>query len=397
LCRKKKNHILIIVENLPVPFDRRVWREALALKVNGYDVSIICPKGYIFTKKIERINDIYIYRHPVPKEKESFIGYLKEYATALFWEWYLSFKLFIRKPFDVIHACNPPDNIFLIGLFFKVFGVKFIFDHHDLAPEAYLAKFGRKDIIYNLLMVLEKLTFKLADISIATNNSYKEIAIKRGNMGSNNIFVVRNGPELNKFNGIQEKKSLKYDKEFLVGYVGNMGKQEGIDLLLKVVHFITKKKGISNIHFTCVGGGPALNYLRNLAKTMKLTQYINFTGRIPDKELYEILKTSDVCVNPDIPSKLNDKSTMIKIMEYMAFKKPIVQFDLKEGRFSAQKASLYAKKGNTIDFGDKILTLLNNEDLRNKTGNFGYKRIRDKLDWKYSIPNLRKAYRTVLQ
>ena len=216
-------------------------------------------------------------------------------------------------------------------------------------------------------------------------------------MKPNNIFVVRNGPELNKFNRIQVKKSLKYGKEYLVGYVGTMGKQEGIDLLLKVVHFITKEKSISNIHFTCVGGGPALNYLRNLAKNMKLTQYINFTGRIPDKELYEILKTSDVCVNPDIPSKLNDKSTMIKIMEYMAFKKPIVQFDLMEGRFSAQKASLYAKKGNTIDFGDKILTLLNNEDLRNKMGNFGYKRIQDKLDWKYSIPNLRKAYRNVLQ
>ncbi len=394
---KRKKHILIIVENAPVPNDPRVWREAKALLNNNYDVTVICPKGINSDDTYEYREGVHIYRHSVPREEESVIGYVKEYFVALFSEWFLSFRLFIRKPFDVIHACNPPDNIFLIGIFYKLFGVKFIFDHHDLAPEQYVAKFGRKDFLYRVLLILEKLTFRLADISIATNNSYKEIAIKRGGMNPKKVFIVRNGPELDKFNKVPAKKSLKYGKKFLVGYVGSMGKQDGIDFLLEVIKYIVKEKGRKDIHFTCIGIGPALNYLRKLSENMNLNGYINFTGLIPDKELLEILSTSDLCVNPDIPCEFNDKSTMIKIMEYMALGKPIVQFDFKEGRFSAQKASLYAKKGSVIDFSEKILTIINNEDLRKKMGDFGFRRVRDKLDWRYSKPNLLKTYKAVFQ
>ena len=393
----RKKHILIIVENSSAPGDPRVWKEAKALLNSNNDVTIICPKNIIYNDSYEFKEGVHIYRHSIPREKESISGYLREYLAALFWEFFLSFKLFIRKPFDVIHACNPPDNVFLIGIFYRLLGVKFIFDHHDLAPEQYFAKFGRKDFLYYMLLILEKLTFRLADISIATNNSYRDVAIQRGGMDPENVFIVRNGPELNKFGIVPAKRSLKHGKKFLVGYVGVMAKQEGIDLLLEVVEYIVKKKGRKDIHFTCVGMGGALNYIRKLSEDMNLSSYINFTGFIPDKELLEILSTSDVCVNPDIPCEFNDKSTMIKIMEYMALGKPIVQFDLKEGRLSAQKASLYAKNGSIEDFSEKILTIINNEDLRKKMGEFGITRVRNNLDWKYSIPNLIKAYSAVFK
>lgn len=394
---KRKKHVLIIVENLPVPFDRRVWREAKALLNNNWSVTIICPEGNNYNESYEYKEGVHIYRHPVTKEEECVIGYLKEYFVALFWEWFLSFKIFIRKRFDVIHACNPPDNIFLIGIFFRLFGVKFIFDHHDLAPESYLAKYGRKGFFYKALLILEKMTFRLADISIATNNSYKEIAVERGGMNPEKVFIVRNGPELEKFRKVAARKSLKHGKEFLVGYVGTMGKQEGIDLLLDVIRYIVREVGRKDIHFTCIGGGPALNYFRKLSENMNMTSYINFTGRISDNELLEILSTSDLCVNPDTPSELNNKSTMTKIMEYMALGRPIVQFDFKEGRFSAQEASLYAKEGSIKDFGEKILAIINKKNLRKKMGDFGYKRVKDKLDWKYSVPNLLEAYAAVFK
>lgn len=394
---KRKKHVLIIVENSSAPGDPRVWKEAKALINNNYDVSIICPKKYCFTDTYEYKEGVFIYRHPVPKEQENIKGYLKEYLIALLWEWFLSFKLFIRKPFDVIHACNPPDNIFLIGLFYRILGVKFIFDHHDISPEQYLAKFGRKNFIFNVLLMLEKLTFKLTDISLATNNSYKEIAIQRGGINPEKVFIVRNGPELDKLKKVPAIEALKHGKRFLVGYVGVMAKQEGIDLLLEAVKYIVRKKGRKDIHFTCVGTGPALSYFRKLSEYMDLCDYINFTGFIPDKELLEILNTSDVCVNPDTPNEFNDKSTMIKIMEYMALGKPIVQFDLKEGRFSAQESSLYATNGSIEDFGEKILKVIDNEDLRAKMGNFGYTRVRENLEWKYSIPTLLEAYNSLFQ
>jgi glycosyltransferase involved in cell wall biosynthesis len=394
---KKKKHILIIVENSPAPGDPRVWKEAKTLLDNNYEVTIICPKKSIYNDTYEYKEGIHIYRHSVPREKESIRGYLIEYFAALFWEWFLSLKLFIRKPFDAIQACNPPDNIFLIGIFYRLFRVKLIFDHHDISPEQYLAKFGRHDFFYKALLILEKLTFKFADISIATNDSYKKIAILRGGMNPEKVFIVRNGPDLDKFKKVAANKSLKYGKKFLVGYVGVMAKQEGIDLLLEAIKYIVRNVGRKDIHFTCVGTGPALSSFKKLSKNMNLSDYINFTGYIPDKELLEILSTSDVCVNPDTPNEFNDKSTMIKIMEYMALGKPIVQFDLKEGRFSAQGASLYAKNGSIEDFGEKILTLIDNEDMRTKKGDFGYRRVKDRLEWMYSIPNLLEAYKTLFQ
>lgn len=387
----KKKRILIIVENLPVPFDTRVWKEACALTENGCEVFVICPKGKGYEEKYECIKGVLIYRHPMPKEGNGAIVYLIEYSAALFWEFILSWKIFFKYRFNIIQGCNPPDNIFIIALFFKLFRVKYIFDHHDVNPELYYAKFGRKDLLYRIQVWLEKMTFKLSDVVMSTNNTYRDIAIIRGGVLASNVFVVRNGPDLDTFKPVKAIPELKYGEKYLVGYVGTMSVQEGLDILLAAAQYI-KKKGRTDVHFTCIGGGPGLEELKAMKRRMALDDMFNFTGRISDQELLEILSMADVCVNPDRPNEMNNMSTMIKIMEYMALGKPIVQFDLREGKFSAQKASLYAVNNSIEDFAEKILWLLDHPDERRKMGEFGRKRVEEKLAWKYSIPNLLAAY-----
>ncbi len=384
--------ILIIVENLPSPFDRRVWQEATTLYENGYQVSIICPTGKGYEKKFEVVDGIYIYRHNLPLEANGALGYLLEYSTALFWEFLLSWRILLTRGFDVIHACNPPDNIFLIGAFFKVLGKKFIFDHHDINPELYEAKFGRRDFFYKIMLLWERLTFKTADISIATNDSYRKIAIERGGMDPKKIFVVRSGPKLDRLKILPPVPELKKGRKFLIGYVGVMGKQEGIDYLLKAASYLIKDKGRTDIQFGLVGGGTELESMQSYAKELGISDYVTFTGRVPDKEMLEVLNTADICVNPDVANEMNDKSTMNKIMEYMALGKPVVQFDLIEGRFSAQEASLYAKKNDEIDMAEKIIELLDSPERRKKMGEFGRNRVLNKLEWKYEAPKLLQAY-----
>ena len=388
----KTRKILIIVENLPVPFDRRVWQEATSLTKAGYEVSIICPKGKGYLEAYQVIENIHIYRHSLPLEAKGAIGYFLEYSIALFWQFLLGLRIMFTRGFDVIHACNPPDNIFLIGGFFKLLGKKFLFDHHDINPELYIAKFGRKDFLYKLMLAWERWTFRVADISIATNESYKKIAIERGAMDPKNVYVVRSGPNLERLKILLPKNELKKGAKYLVGYVGVMGRQEGIDYLLHSVHYIVREIGRQNIHFGLVGDGTSLVGLKGLAKELGIEEFVTFTGRIPDQELLEMLNTADVCVNPDVANEMNDKSTMNKIMEYMALGKPIVQFDLTEGRWSAQEASLYAKKNDAIDFGKKILYLLDHPEERGKMGKFGRERVENVLKWEYEEVKLLKAY-----
>jgi glycosyltransferase involved in cell wall biosynthesis len=386
--------ILFIVENLPSPFDRRVWQEATTLHQNGYQVAIICPTGKGYEEKYECLDGIHIYRHPLPPEAEGALGYALEYGVALYWEFYLSFKVLFSHGFDAIHACNPPDLIFLVGGFFKFFfHKKFLFDHHDINPELYEAKFGRRDFFYRLMLLCERLTFKTADRSIATNESYKQIAIERGGMHPDKVTVVRSGPKLDRLKIIEPVLALKKGRKHLVGYVGVMGKQEGIDYLLRALHYIVEHKNRTDVHFGLVGGGTELTSLQAYAKALGVEDYVTFTGRVSDQQMLEMLNTADVCVNPDVANEMNDKSTMNKIMEYMALAKPIVQFDLSEGRFSAQEASLYARRNDTKDLAEKILLLLDDQVKRKAMGDFGRNRIITELEWKYEEPKLLEAYR----
>ena len=384
--------VLILVENLPSPFDRRVWQEATTLRGAGYEVSIICPTGKGCEKKLEAIDGIDIWRYDLPAEGEGALGYLVEYCAALAFTFFLSVKVLFRKNFDIVHACNPPDLFFLIGGFYKLLGKKFLFDHHDANPELYEAKFGRRDFFWKLMVLLEKLTFRAADVSIATNASYRRIAIERGGMDPAKVFVVRSGPSLERMKILPERNELRSGRKYLVGYVGVMGRQEGIDLLLQSIHYLVKSEKRKDIHFGLVGGGTSLEEMRDLAVALGVDDYVTFTGRVPDAELLAMLNTADVCVNPDVANDMNDISTMNKIMEYMALGKPIVQFDLTEGRFSAQGASLYAKRNDPVDFALKILELIEDADKRKAMGALGRRRVMEELEWRYEAPKLLAAY-----
>lgn len=387
--------VLIIVENLPVPFDRRVWQEATALRDNGVTVSIICPTGKGYERKFEVIDDIAIYRHNLPHEADSVLGYLREYGDALFWEFILALKCLFTRGFDVIHACNPPDLIYLVAKPFKLLGKKFVFDHHDINPELYIAKFNKKGFLYKLMLYFERKTFESAKVCIATNKSYKQIAIERGGKKPENVFVVRSGPSLERLRIIEPVEALKKGRKYLVGYVGVMGKQEGLTYLVDACKYIVNKKNRNDIHFICVGAGTELENIKDYTRYMKVDEYFTFTGRVSDQKLLEALNTADVCINPDEYNEMNDKSTMNKIMEYMALSKPIVQFDLTEGRFSAQDASLYAKCNDSIDLAENILELLDDPVRRKRMGEFGYRRVKNELEWQYEKENLYKAYRRV--
>jgi glycosyltransferase involved in cell wall biosynthesis len=388
----RRAKVLIIVENLPVPFDTRVWKEARSLRDAGFEVTVICPKGRGFTRTHEVLDGVRIYRHPMPVEGDGALSYLLEYGNALVWEIALSWWVYLRYGFQVIQGCNPPDSIVLVASMFKPFGIKYIFDHHDANPELYSSKYRKGGLLYRLLLLLEKWTFRGADVVMSTNESYRSLAIRRGGMDPEDVFVVRNGPDLQTFRPVEPRPELKHGKEFLVGYVGTMSVQEGLDILLRVADHI-RRSGRTDVHFTCVGGGPGLDELRRMNTEMDLDDMVTFTGRVPDDELVQILSTADVCVNPDRPCEMNDISTMIKIMEYMALGKPIVQFDLKEGRYSAGEASLYADNRNQVsDFASKILQLLDQPELRRSMGNIGQKRVRERFAWQYSEQHLVNAY-----
>jgi len=389
---RKGGRVLIIVENLPCPFDRRVWQEARTLTAAGYLVSIICPKAPGYEKSFEHIDGIDIHRHRLPTEADGVLGYALEYSVALVMEFWLSLRVLFGRGFDVIHACNPPDTIFLIGGFYKLFGKKYVFDHHDINPELYEAKFGKRGLGRKLLVALERMSFNTADMVISTNESYRSIAIERGGKNPKDVFVVRSGPDLSRMKIVPANPALKHGRKYLVGYVGVMGKQEGIDLLLQAVQLIVKHLGRTDIHFGLVGGGTELPAMRELAKQLGIAEYVTFTGRAPDPELLEMLNTADICVNPDRANDMNDRSTMNKIMEYMALGKPVVQFDLTEGRVSAGEASWYARPNDVADLAQKIVSLLGDENQRIHMGAIGRERVERELSWQHEAPRLLEAY-----
>jgi glycosyltransferase involved in cell wall biosynthesis len=393
-----KRRVLIIVENLPVPFDRRVWAEATTLVEAGYEVSVISPmlKGY--AAENEEIDGVHIYRHPLSEAGNSRFGYLQEYAGALFHQLRLAFRVRRERGFDVIHACNPPDLIFIVAALFKLlFGVRFIFDHHDLCPELFEAKFGRRGIAHRLLSLLERATFALADISIATNESYREIAIARGGMRPDRVFVVRSGPRLDRMQVRAADPALRCGRKFLVGYVGVIGKQEGLDLLVGAVAHLVRQLKRTDTQFAIIGDGPEFAAVKDLAGKKGVADYFTFYGRVTDDRFLSVLNTADVCVNADRCCAMNDKSTMNKVLEYMALAKPIVQFELTEGRRSAGCASLYARPDNVADFAMKIDALLGDPDLRREMGVIGRERIIRQFSWAHSAPVLLRAYAKALE
>jgi glycosyltransferase involved in cell wall biosynthesis len=389
---ERNRHILIVVENLPVPLDRRVWLEATTLERAGYEVSVICPMGRGWDLEYEIIDRVHIYRYPQPVEAHSGVfAYAQEYGHAI-WQWFsLAKKVWDRRSFDAIQGCNPPDLVFLLAIWYRKLGVRYMFDHHDVSPELFEAKFGRRGLIHGLMRVLERITFAVAHVSMATNDSFRNIAIKRGKMAPENVFTVRSAPKIDQFLPADGDRTYRKGAEILIGYVGVIGQQEGMDLLVKSAEHLVNTLGAS-VHFLIIGFGPARNDMIRDVADHSLNDHFTFTGALYGQDLLDALNAIDIGVAPDPKNAMNDISTMNKVMEYMTLRKPVVQFDLIEGRASAGPASLYAEPNDPVDFAVKIQMLMDDPAIRDQMGDEGRKRVLDRLSWAHSEPQLLAAY-----
>ena len=393
----RKPGVLIIVENLTVPLDRRVWQEARTLREAGYEVSVVCPKGGKYTAPYEVLEGIHVFRHPMPYEADGALGYALEYSWALACEMWLSWKAYWKVGFDVVQACNPPDLIFLVAGFWKyLFGKPFVFDHHDINPELYEAKFGRRGFFHDLLVRLERWTFKTADVSIATNETFAQIAVQRGGMAPDRVFVVRSIPDVTRFKRVAPDTALKNGRKHLVGYVGIMGAQDAVDLLIEAMAALVHEKGRRDIQCAIVGSGTELAALQRLASARGLKDYVTFTGFQSGNPLLASLSAFDVGVIPDPKNTYNDKISMNKVFEYMTLGLAFVQFDLVEGRKIAGNAALYASDNDPADLASRIERLIDDEALRTALAAEGEARARMLLRWEGERGRLLAAYEQAL-
>jgi glycosyltransferase involved in cell wall biosynthesis len=386
---------LLLVENNAYPYDVRIRREAHALRDAGYQVAVIAPRDGA-QRWSEQMDGIQVYRFPSPSGGKGIIGYAVEFGYATSAMLALTTWVAVRHGVDVIHAANPPDTLFAIGGLFKCFGKRFIFDQHDLSPEVYLSRFARprKNLIYRVLRFLERCSYAVADVVISTNESYKKIAIQRGNKNPEKVFVVRNGPPQS-YQLAEPDPDLSRRAKYLIGYVGTIGPQDGLDYWMHAIREMVFTLGRRDFLAIVIGDGDALPGVKALAKELQIEAYVLFTGRLDGLEVRKILSTVDVCVQPDPLSPLNDPSTMIKLMEYMALGKPTVAFDLTETRFSAQDAALYVRPNDEREFAEKVSWLLDHPDECERMGEMGRHRVAHALAWEYSVPNLLRAYEAI--
>ena len=384
--------VLLLVENNLYPFDFRVRREAQALFDAGYQVSIIAPRGAT-QPWIEHIDGINVYRFPAPPGGLGVPSYAFEFGYATLAMLLLTTWVSLSKGVDVIHAANPPDTLCVIGIIFKLFGKRFVFDQHDLAPETYLSRFDqpRKNIIYKVLCYIEKISYTAADVIIVTNKSYKQIAIKRGGKDPDKVFIVRNGPPI-AYQLLEPDSDVVRRAHFLIGYIGTIGPQDGLDYWMRAIREMVFTLGRRDFLAIIIGSGDALPSVKALAKELEIESYVLFTGRLSELDSRKYLSAVNVCVQPDPLSPLNDKSTMNKLMEYMALGKPTVAFDLVETRFSAQDAAIYVQPNNELEFAKNVSWLLDNPGECGKMGEIGRSRVANELAWEYSAPELLRAY-----
>lgn len=393
MTKTNARRVLIVVQNLPVPLDRRVWLEATTLTAHGYEVSVICPTGRGWDKHYEVIEGIHIYRYPEPIEAHSgAVAYAKEYLHSLVHWFRVARKVRRERGFDVIQGCNPPDLIFLLALWYRWRGVRYLFDHHDVCPELFEAKFGKKGLLYKIMLIWERMTFATASVSIATNESFREIAHRRGRMKAEDVFVVRSAPKIEKFEIRPADPAMRKGAGTVLGYVGVIGQQEGMDLLVAAADHLINDMGRRDVHFLIVGFGPEVPTVEADVAARGLNDWFTFTGALYGDDLLRALNSCDIGVSPDPKNAMNDISTMNKVMEYMTLEKPVVQFDLKEGRASAGEASVYAAANDPVDFAAKIAELMDAPERRAEMGRAGRERVLNRLSWAHSVPHLLAAY-----
>jgi glycosyltransferase involved in cell wall biosynthesis len=382
----------MLVENMSVPRDRRVWQEARALRDLGMRVSVISPRAP-GDSAFEQLEGIEIHRHELPQGARGPLGYLREYATALLAQHRLAQRVQRRAPIDYVHICNPPDLLYLIARRLRsAHGAAIVFDHHDLAPELFVAKFGRTGVLHRALLAAERATFRAADVVISPNESYRDIALQRGGVAPERVFVVRGAPDLRLFENARADRGYRGDRELLVGYVGVLGDQDGVDVLLRVMRRLVDDHFGRRVHLMIIGDGPASATLLRLAGDLGIGSQVEFTGWQSGEALVDRLAECDVCVVPDPPNAFTDRSSMIKLLEYMTLGKPTVQFETTEGRRSADDASLYATPGDEQDFAAKVALLLSDPEMRSRMGMLGRERIRSELAWHHQLRPLESAY-----
>jgi len=387
--------VLMLIENNTYPQDTRVRYEVTTLREAGYCVSVICPR-YSHQTWRENIDGVQIYRYPAPPEAINPLGYIWEYGFSLVATFILSLIVWVRPGFDIIHAANPPDTSVFIALFYKPFGKRFVFDHHDLVPDMYKVRFrdGGKKAIHKILLWLERITCRFADHIIATNESYKSVEMERWQVPAERITIVRNGPKLERMILVEPDAGLKSREKVIIGYVGIMGIQDGLDYLLRALQCMVDMQR-HDFYCVIIGKGSAVGEMKALATSLGLDDYVWFTGFIPDEDMIRYLSTADICVDPDPSNSFNDRCTMVKMMEYMALGKPIVAYDLPEHRVTAQEAALYARPNDERDFAQLIITLMDDPYRRIKMGQIGRERVKRELAWPYQARHLLDAYESI--
>jgi glycosyltransferase involved in cell wall biosynthesis len=389
--------VLILVENLSVPMDRRVWQESRALVRAGYEVVVICPMGGSMDTEPEVVLEgVRILRYPLRAASGGPAGYVREYAVALWHTLRLALRVRRAGPVDVVQACNPPDLLFLAALPLMAAGARFVFDHHDLVPELFRSRFGGGRALLWVARLLERITFALADGVISTNESYRQVALTRGRKAPGAVQVVRSAPDLTRFRPREPDPSLRRGKRYLAAYLGVMGPQDGVDGALRALAHLRHERGRDDVHTVLMGGGDALDDLVVLAGDLGLSDCVEFTGRVPDEFVQRCLSTADVCLSPDPKNPLNDLSTMNKVVEYMAMGRPLVSFELREARVSAGDAAAYAPAGDEPAFAALIDELLDDPGRRERMGAIGRARVADRLSWEVSERNLLGFYERLL-
>ncbi|HXQ40175.1 MAG TPA: glycosyltransferase family 4 protein [Candidatus Udaeobacter sp.] len=392
-AKEQAGRVLIVVQNLPVPFDRRVWLEATSLAKAGYRVSVICPKAKGFNTSFEILEDVAIYRYPLPIDASSKLGFAAEFLWCLAATTLLSLRVSITgRGFDVLHACNPPETYWLLGYLWRPFGKVFIFDHHDLSPEMYQAKFGGGGRLLRILLWLERRSLRSARVVITTNESHKAVAIARGGKQPDDIYIVRSGPELARFSLYPPDPAWRRGQRHLLVYLGEICKQDGVDHLIRTIKHLVEDYGFTDFHCVLIGGGPHQPAIKAYAAELGVSGFTTFTGRVSDETLCRVLSSADIAIDPDPKNAWTDRSTMNKIVEYMYFGLPIVCYDLTEARVSAGEAARYVVANDEDALARGIVGLAEDDGARQRMGAFGMDRVRNALAWNYSVPPLLAAY-----
>ncbi len=376
-----KRRVLILVENSTVPHDPRVWRECRSLVGAGYEVSVICRKRP-GDPSYQLLEGVHLYKYPSPPSARGKKEFIYEYVYSWVMAAWLTLRVHRRHGFDVIQACNPPEIYFALALPFKLLGKRFVFDHHDLSPEMYICRFGRRGgLMLRVLYGLERATFRTADHVISTNESFRHIALTRGGKRPDDVTVVRNGPDLERMGRRAARPELKEGKRFLCCWLGAMSPLAGVDLLLRAFHHLVYQLGRHDCHLAILGSGEALEDLKALSRELELGEWVTFTGWAEHELWFDYLSTADLGLQPNPKDPKNDLSTALKTMEYMAFELPVVAFDLKETRVSAGDAAVYARPNDVVEYARAIDQLLSDPERRSVMGRTGRRRVEEGLAW----------------